>query len=204
MDVEHIETGSEIAYETISGTAPDGWNVANITFEACDFRNFAAASGAMTKCRFYECRLYDCDLSAVDLTDSKFSDVEFHDCKLQGVDWSSTAVSRLGAGLKFYRSNMKYSVFMQMNLRESVFEEVDLTESDFTDSDLRQSRFTGAVLSGARFSRADLREADLRNSVDYVIDFRATDLRNAKVSLPDAAALLAGIPVTVLDPFEDD
>ena len=70
-------------------------------------------------------------------------------------------------------------------------------EVDFFETNLIKADFTGSGLRGTVFNQADLREADFRGAVDYVIDVRSSKLSKAKFSSPEALNLLYSLGIII-------
>jgi uncharacterized protein YjbI with pentapeptide repeats len=168
-----------------------------LEFDSCAFRGCVFSGAALKRWRLLDCRFEDCELTAAKLTASRLRGVAFKNCRAGGVNWSGA--SSLD-DLAFEHCVLDHGVFTGAKLPRFSAVDCRVREADFGDADLRGAVLTGSELSGSRFFGADLSSADLRGARGYFIDARGTKLKKARVSLPEAVALLAGIDVILEDP----
>lgn len=168
-----------------------------LEFDACVFRGCALTRATLKRWRLLDCRFVDCDLTAARLTGARLRGVAFKNCRAGGVNWSGA--SSLD-DLSFEHCVLDHGVFTGAKLPRFSAIDCRIREADFGDADVRGAVFARSDLAAARFFGADLSGADLRGAYDYLIDARETKLKKARVSLPEAVALLAGIDVVLEDP----
>ena len=98
---------------------------------------------------------------------------------------------------EFIDSQLDYSVFQGLNLTKVKFDRSSLCEVDFSDANITKASFCDTILKNAQFLNANLSEADLRGARDYFIDVRATKVKKAKFSMPEAMALFDPLEIIV-------
>jgi uncharacterized protein YjbI with pentapeptide repeats len=77
------------------------------------------------------------------------------------------------------------------------FQNCKLVEVDFSESDLSGVLFDRCDLSGATFDRTNLEKADLRTSINYLINPEINKVKKAKFSYPAVLGLLTKYDVVV-------
>ena len=164
-------------------------------YERCTFQGTRLASRDLSRCRFVDCTFRGADLSAARLDGCVLQGTTFSECKLLGIDWST--VERV-ASLAFTACLLDGSSFVGMRLATTVFAKSRAKDAVFADTDLAEADLKDADLTGAVFLRTKLAGADLRGARGYAIDARVNDLRGAKVSLPEAAAILLATGIDVV------
>jgi uncharacterized protein YjbI with pentapeptide repeats len=167
-----------------------------LEFDACVFRDCSFPRAALKRWLMVDCRFERCDLTAAKLTGSRLRGVSFANCRAGGVNWAGA--SSLD-DVSFNHCVLDHGVFTGAKLPRFAATDCRLREADFGDADLRGADLTRCDLTGSRFARADLSGADLRGAFGYRIDARDTKLKKARVSLPEAVSLLAGLDVAVED-----
>lgn len=163
-------------------------------FERCTFRGSALQEHDLSGCRFVDCTFEGANLSVARVDGCTFQGTTFRDCKLLGIDW--TGAARLTA-VVFEACDLTRSAFPGMDLRRATLRRCRAREAVFSETDLAGADLTGSDLSGAQFGRTKLAGADLRGAIGYVIHPGENDLRGARVSLPEAAALLVALGIVV-------
>ena len=179
-------------------------------FEHRTFTEIDASNGALTDLEFFECRfvrcrfteselrrvvlgrceLTDCDLSVVKLRDASFSEVRVRACKIIGVDWAGSHVSALPRALACHECLLNHCTFSALSIPGTVMSDCTVHDADFgstdlTGADLRRSDFRNASFRGTNLTRARLAGAH-----GYWIDLAENTRRGARLSLPEAGALL--------------
>ena len=174
----------------------DGGLPEALEFDSCVFREGAFAHAVLKRWRLVDCRFENCDLTAARLTGARLRGVSFKNCRAGGVNWAGAS------GLddvSFNHCVLDHGVFAGAKLPRFAAVDCRLREADFGDADLRGADLSRCDLTAARFARADLSGADLRGATGYMIDARDTKMKKARVSLPEAVSLLAGLDVVVED-----
>jgi len=174
-----------------------GHALEDVEFDSCVFRGCALTKAVLKRWHLLDCRFEDCDLTAARLTGARLRGVAFKNCRAGGVNWAGA--SSLD-DLSFEHCVLDHGVFTGAKLPRFSAVDCRVREADFGDADLRGAVFSKSDLMGARFFGADLSSADLRGAFDYLIDARDTKLKKARVNLPEAVGLLAGLDVIVEDP----
>ena len=165
-------------------------------FERCTFRGTRLQEADLADCRFVDCVFEGANLSLARMDDCTFQGVTFRSSKLVGVDW--TAARRLTA-VRFETCDVTRSAFVGLDLRRLVMTRCRARETIFSEADLSDADLSGTDFEGASFGGARLPRADLRDATGYALSPALNDLRGARVSLPEAAALLEALGIRVGD-----
>lgn len=188
-------------FEHRTFTEIDASNVAlaGVEFFECRFVRCRFTEGELRQVGFDRCHFTDCDLSVLKLRDVSLSEVGFLRCKIIGVDWSGVHVSALPGALDFRECLLDHSSFSGLVIPGAVFDDctmrdVDLSNVDLTSADLRRSD-----LHNATFRNTDLTRARLAGAHGYWIDLAENRLRGARLSLPEAGALLEAAGIVLVD-----
>jgi len=183
----------------------DGQTVTGKEFDTCTFEGCSFQETNLVGCSFQEVTFRGCNLAAARLTNSRLAGVRFAGCKLTGIDWTLAQWSRVGMPIVFEAEcRLDSSVFFGLKLRHAVFRDSTARDVDFTEADLSGSDFAGTDLSGAHFHHTKLAKAGLAGAVGYSIDPATNDLHGTRVSLPEAASLIRGLGVDIVDPPRAD
>lgn len=162
----------------------------NCTFKNCNFE-FLNLSGFS----FQGCEFIECNLSMTKLAGTAFRDVLFKESKMLGLQFNNC--NGFGLSFRFDGCILNNSVFYQTTIKKTSFNNCRLVEVDFTESDLSNSIFYGCDLSGAIFDNTNLEKADLRTSVNYMIDPSLNRLKKAKFSLSEVYGLLYKLDIEI-------
>ena len=182
----------------------EGDGLDDVEFEGCTFSALSLHKARLRRCSFLDCDFEGVNLSMVDLVDSSFNDCRLSGSKALGVTWSAVRGSALAAvPVRFTRCVLDYGVFASGEHNGGAFTACSLRETDFTGADLRRAHLVDCDLTGARFVETDLRQASLVGSYGYRFDVRANRTAGLRVSLAEAAGLLAvfGIVIDDADPI---
>ena len=161
--------------------------LANCEFERCVFRRCRFGNCRLSNARFIDCRFETCDLTASRLQGATFANVVFSGCRAIGVDWTETSGFR---SVHFSDCKLSDGVWRGMDLRHAKFESSLLEHADFERSRLDKASFSGSRLEGARFVKTSLLDTDLSTAEGYVFDPRVNQLKNTKIGIPEALAIL--------------
>lgn len=164
-------------------------------FDGCRFEGCVLIDATFASCRFTECVFEGCDLTALKIKNSFFSDVTIRDSKAIGIKWE---MCRAPLGVTFKDSNLTASTFYALDLRHLKLTGCEAKEMDFSEANLKQADFSGSDLEGTVFDEADLERADFTTAVNYTVNPLNTNLKNARFSLPEAIALLKGLPIKLV------
>jgi fluoroquinolone resistance protein len=173
----------------------------NKSFEACDFERCSFVDATFQGCKFVDCTFRGCDLSNLKVPDSRFRDVSFEECKAIGISWDSAEWPRHSANarLAFRKSILNDASFFGLKLHALVIEACKVHDVDFRDGDFTESHFVDSDLKMSLFNDTCLRDADFTGAVEYDIDVRHNDVRNARFSRYEAVRLLQGLQIKVVD-----
>ncbi len=161
--------------------------IIDVEYYNCVFDGAQFVKSLFKSCRFEKCTFKNSDLSLITVSETSFLDTKFVNCKLIGVDWTKSAKP---FNVDFENSKMNDSVFFNMDLRSTKMTECEIQNSDFERANLSKAVMTKSDLLNTSFSDTNLSFADLREAVNYRINPVNNNIRRAKFSLPEAAALL--------------
>ncbi len=195
MSPAPIESGRhyrDTAFQQLNQTAAiEGCTFVGCTFDACHLREIT-----LQDCRFLACAFVACDLSLVDVSGSAFRDVSFDACNLTGVNWArATATLHDPLEVDFRDCTLDFAVFQGCALEGRRIAHCVAHECDFRNAVLIDAVCRGSDFAGSNFDGADLRGIDLRKARNYAIDVRTTQVKGARLSLPEAVALLKGLEI---------
>lgn len=164
-------------------------------FENCSFEDCKTVSCVFVNCRFYKC-------SIIGLT-SQYSEVRsavFEKCNLIGIHcWNSLLPAGSYAhsidGLK--DCHIKYNSFTEIPFRKFVFSGNSIQECIFEECDLQESNFQACRLNATQFFKCDIRKADFRDAIGYVIDIPSNKMKQAKFSYPEVTSLLYSLGIKI-------
>lgn len=165
-------------------------------FTTCEFHNCNFSESILWNAKFVNCVFKGCNVSLVKMDGCRFQDVQFIDCKLVGADFFKC--ERPFFSVQFTHSILHYCNFSDLNLKGIPFSRCKLKECHFTNSSLVGASFKDSDLSGTIFHNSDLSKADFSSAVNYAIDPRTNNIKKAKFSLPEAAALLHGFDILLV------
>jgi len=86
-----------------------------------------------------------------------------------------------------------------LNLREIAIIECKVNNVDFREADLTKANLTYSDFAESMFVNSDLTEADFTYADNYRIDVRVNKITKAKFMLPEAASLLEGLDIKLVD-----
>ncbi len=163
-------------------------------FIDCTFHGLDLTEEDLSHSKFIDCRFESINLSNAKLLSCTFRDCSFVNCKLIGVNWSNTYAISL---IKFSSSVLDFSIFNELNMSNSHFDKCKMHEIDFFGTNLKGSEFLECDLLKTSFNEANLANSDLRGSIQYCIDHKFTNIKGAKLSLPEALTLFKSLEVEV-------
>lgn len=185
-------------------------DLSGFSFERCTIIDADLRHAKATGTRWTSCRARKAMLCGIDLTDAH----------LQGGDWNNSdwTASKI-AGARFVGLKLTGATFVNSRSLGAVFEDclmrscdlrglsfrkaklgrcdmshANVCEVDFRGASLDEgSSLAGAKMDGARFDQADLRSTDISG----IGADRVSTLRGARISIAQAAAIIAGSGVKV-------
>jgi len=157
-------------------------------YEQCTFLNCNFSNCSLSDSRFIECEFDGCDVSMAKLNNTSFRDVSFNESKLLGLRFENC--NQFGLALAFKNCILNDSSFYKTSLKKTVFDSCSLHDTDFTNCDLTGAELIECDLQGAVFSSTNLEKADLRTSINYIIDPEINKIKKAKFSIPGVIGLL--------------
>ena len=102
-----------------------------------------------------------------------------------------------GLSLRMENCNLMHATFYKCRLQKSVFNGCNMTHADFTDAGLTGAPLTQCDLTDAKFENTNLENADLRGSVNYLVDPELNRIRKARFSLDGLPGLLTRYNISV-------
>ncbi|AFS78937.1 hypothetical protein Curi_c19320 [Gottschalkia acidurici 9a] len=163
-------------------------------FEDCSFEDCKIVGCAFVNCQFYNCNVINLS--------SQYSEVKsatFKKCNLIGVYWSELLPAGVYAQSidEIKDSYLKYNTFMEMSFRKFDFSGNIIQESTFEECNLMESSFQDCRLEATQISRCDIRKADFRGAMGYIIDISTNKMKDAKFSFPEVISLLDSFGIKV-------
>jgi len=169
--------------------------LANSTFEDCTFKRCRFAERKLVNIRFLDCKFENCDFSLSKVLGTTFRDTIFKDCKAIGVNFTQSSGIH---SVQFIDCKLSDTSWQRMDLRYTNFDGSNLANADFENARLDKASFRNARLAGTRFVKTSLIEADLSSASEYLFDPRANQLKNTKVSVPEAIVLLEVLGLKII------
>ena len=160
------------------------------TFTNCDFHNLDISGFA-----FVDCTFATCNLSMAKIGRTVFRDVTFRDCKLWGLRFDTC--SEFGLSFSFHHCSLNYSSFYQVAIRKTVFRDCEMKELDLSSCDLTAAVLYNCDLLGTSFDNTNLEKADLRGSLNIVLDPARNKVKKAIFSQEALPGLLAAYDIKV-------
>lgn len=186
---------------TFTGQNWCGREISGKEFDSCTFRECDLSEVVLSKCKFIDCQFIQCNFSLMKVSLSKFSDVIFDECKMVGVDWTKAAWSSLAltAPIKFHKCILNDSSFFGLGLEELVMEECKAHDVDFRECNLTEANFSYSDFSHSLFKKTNLTRANFAEAINYDIDIYFNEIKGAKFCRYEAARLLEGLGIELLD-----
>ncbi|HRE09947.1 MAG TPA: pentapeptide repeat-containing protein [Ignavibacteria bacterium] len=153
------------------------------TFVKCNFSNCSLADS-----RFIECEFDGCDLSMAKLNNASLRDVSFNESKMLALRFENC--NQFGLSMGFKNCILNDSSFYKTSLKKTIFNSCSMHDTDLTNCDLSGAELIDCDLKGAVFSSTNLEKADLRTSMNYIIDPEINKIKKAKFSIPGVFGLL--------------
>lgn len=158
-------------------------------YEYCIFRGCDLSNCDLSQSRFLDTEFIDCNLSNAVISNTSFQQVVFNNCKLLGLQFDQC--SGFGFAASFNNCQLNHSTFYKMKLSGSGFTNCSLVETDFTDAELKKVLLQHCDLHLAIFENTNLEGADIRSSINYIINPETNRIKGAQFSLPDVIGLLS-------------
>lgn len=197
----HIGEESESYLKHFHGLDHAEAALTGLTFEECTFTRCAFSDATFDHCKFIDCTFASCDLSNIKIKSSKFQGVTFNECKALGVDWTRADWPRYAAParLAFRKSVLDYASFFDLDLQEIVIEECKVRHVDMRQGNFTRANFTYSDFAEALFGKTKLTGADFTEATNYVMDIRDNQIKGAKFTRTEAAGLLHGLGIELVD-----
>lgn len=169
-------------------------------FIDCNFENCSFEDCKIIGCAFVNCKFYNCNIISLTSQHSEVKNAVFQKCNLIGIHcWKELLpVGKYGHSIdKLDNCYMKYNSFIEMAFRKFDFSGNILQECMFEECDLQESNFQDCRLEATRIFRCDIRKADFRNAIGYVIDIPSNKMKQAKFSYPEVTTLLNSLEIKI-------
>ena len=172
-----------------------------LEFEACSFINCDFSDATIHNSRFIECDFTDCTLNNLKLPSTRLRSVTFERCRLVDVNWTTLEWSRLStsAELTFRDCVLTDSSFHGLVMNELVMQSCKAHGVDFRDTKLKKADLSFTDFTNAQFGRTDLTDADFTEATGFDIDVLNNVMTLSKFSRHEAARLLSGLDIEVVD-----
>lgn len=159
----------------------------SIEFDNCTFKNCSFNKTSLKYCKFTECMFENCDLSLLNIKGSVFNDVQIKDSKAIGINWT---MGGQPFDINFYNCDISMSSFYNLDLRHSQIISCRANDIDFGKTNLEKVNFKDTDLLGSLFGDTNLKDTDLTQAINYMIDPNNNYIKGTKVSLPQATSFL--------------
>lgn len=166
----------------------------DIEFYNCTFINIDFLEKKLNSVKFLECHFKNSNLSNCSIANCNIRDTKFENCKLLGINWSAV---KSVFNLHISESILDYSIFHNLKMNYSTFTECSIKNAEFEESNLEGTVFYNTNLAESVFNRCNLKNCDMREAHNYFIDIKNNNVKDIKVSLPEAITLLTGIDIIV-------
>jgi fluoroquinolone resistance protein len=160
-------------------------DLSGIEFDGCVFRDARfncsqQADVAYLNCTFVNCNFFDATLTNCKAVGSRFERCTFDITTVDGGDWSFTSL---------IRADLSSATLTGVRMRET-----DLTGARCQNGTLRDIDLSGATLTAADFTGCDLRGSDLS-----ALNPTETRIRNAVITLEQAATIAMNLGLQIRD-----
>ena len=175
--------------------------IAAKNFENCKFIRCNFSETTFEKCKFCDCEFIRSNLSNMSIKHCSINNMIFTDSKVVGVNWTKAAWPRinLACPLYFMQCDISHSIFYALNLSEASIIECRATNVDFRDVNLTRANLSHTDFSESQFFHSNLTEADFSFAENYHIDVMTNKVTKAKFMHPEAASLLHGLDIELVD-----
>lgn len=170
-------------------------NISSIEFDNCIFKSCSFHKATLEFCKFIECSFEDCDLSLMKIKGSVFNDIQILNSKAIGINWS---VSGQPFEISFNNSNISMSSFYNLDLRQVQIISCEAHEIDFAKTNLEKANFNNTDLLNSTFGDTNLKKANLSGARNYMIHPHMNNLKETKVSLPEAVSFLKFLGLNIV------
>ena len=182
---DKVITSKDFSKQSLEGQA-----FVNCTFENCHFKEANLNQASFSSCCF-KC----CDFSLTKIDNCRFQDCRFEESKIVGLEFFKCD-TRLFS-IKMIGCVMQYCNFSDLNMKKTSFKGSKVCESHFTNVDLQQADFGKTDLSSTIFHNCNLFKANFIDAINYFIDPKNNNLKEAKFSFPEAISLLEALEIKV-------
>lgn len=198
MEAQHIG-GEYIEGQTIADKDFQNVTIEQSKFVDCDFENCRFEECKIIGCVFVNCRFFNCTVITLSSRHSEVKNAVLKKCNLIGVHWNTLLPSGKYAHAidKLENCYVKYNSFVEMNFVKFDFSDNRIEESVFEQCNLAESNFCGCRMEGTQIVRSDIRKADFRDAVGYVIDVISNKMSNARFSFPEVIRLLDSLQIKI-------
>lgn len=168
-------------------------------FEGCHFLQCHFDNSVISQCKFIECTFKACSLDLVKFKGSSFLETDFIDCKMKGINWTEIHFPYVivTSPIFFNRCDISYSTFYELNLPSIAAIECKAHEVDFRGTNLSNADLICTDFQNAHFHQTILKDADLREAINYRLDPNDNIIKKAKFSLPEAINLLSNFDIEI-------
>lgn len=157
-------------------------------YESCIFKDIDLSNKSLDQFRFEDAVFQNCDLSNASITGTAFRNTKFEGCRLMGLFFNEC--NPVGLRFGFTECVLDFSVFEGLSMPATLFDRCRLVQADFSRCMLKSAVMRQCELSGAIFDQTDLGEADLRSSVDIILDPSKNNVTKAKFGRSSLPGLL--------------
>ncbi len=173
--------------------------IENCTFADCNFENCTFESCQIKNCFFVNCKFQNCNIISLTSKHSEIKNAAFKKCNLIGVHWNELLPTGKYAHCIDCLKDcyLKYNTFAEMSFIKFDFSTNIIQECMFEECNLQESSFKDCRLEATEIYRCDIRKADFRGAMGYVIDISSNKLKQAKFSFPEVVNLLNTLEIKI-------
>ncbi len=162
----------------------------NCTFVSCDFGGMDLSEYVFADCRFERSNFA---LSLI--KNCGFRTVVFEHCKLIGLRFD--LLNTFGLEFSFDHCILDLSSFSKLKIKGTHFTHCQLHDVDFGETDLSSALITNCDCQRTTFEFTNLEKADLRHTINLVIDPTKNRLKKAKLGLSALPGLVLEYGISI-------
>jgi len=170
-------------------------DIQSALYESCTIEDVDLSSKSLDQFRFEDVIFRNCDLSNASITGTAFRNTKFEGCRLMGLFFNEC--NPVGLRFGFTECLLDFSVFEGLSMPATLFDRCRLVETDLSRCVLKNAILRQCDLLGTIFAQTDLEEADLRSSVNLILDPSRNNVTKAKFGLTSVPGLLEAFGILI-------
>ncbi len=176
-----IEETHEFHNENFSAI---GFKVTGVEFYECKFKSCNFSECDLSNSKFFECTFENCNIANCKLTTVQIRDCEFYASKLMGVCFNP---GNFAFFAHFHECDLRYVEFSGLKIKNILLDNCNCNGAKFMGCDMKGSKLNGCDFTEAVFNECDLRNAELLNAKNLIINPASNKIKDTKISLATAA-----------------